>query len=109
MDPVLAIASWALLFLGSHLLMSSRALRPRLIAAWRSAYPGVYSLVALATFIPLVLAFAHNKHSGAMLWDLRDVTPVVRWLVWAADVARVHRFRGELHHTESRCDGRIRR
>ena len=45
------------------------------------AYPGVYSIVALATFIPLVLAFAHHKHSGAMLWDLRDI-PLVRWLVW---------------------------
>jgi uncharacterized membrane protein len=82
MDPVFAIALWALLFLGSHLVISSRAVRPRLIAmVGERAYPGVYSIVALATFIPLVLAFAHHKHSGAMLWDLRDI-PVVRWLVW---------------------------
>lgn len=83
MDPVIAIASWALLFLGSHLLMSSRALRPRLVAALgEDKYPGLYSLVALATFIPLCIVFARHKHSGAMLWDLRDV-PVVRYLVWA--------------------------
>ncbi len=82
MDPVFAIALWALLFLGTHLLISSREVRPRLIAmVGERVYPGVYSIVALATFIPLVLAFAHHKHSGAMLWDLRGVAPV-RWLVW---------------------------
>jgi uncharacterized membrane protein len=82
MDPVFAIALWAVLFLGSHLVISSRAVRPRLIAlVGERAYPGVYSLVAFATLVPLILAFAHNKHSGAMLWNLRDVA-VVRWLVW---------------------------
>ena len=82
MDPVFAIALWGLLFLGSHLVMSSHSVRRRLIAlVGEHAYPGIYSIVALATFIPLVLAFAHNKHSGAMLWNLRDV-PAVRWLVW---------------------------
>src|ERR1700676_642663 len=82
MDPVFAIALWALLFLGSHLLISSRAVRPRLIAmVGEQVYPGIYSIVALATFVPLVLAFAYHKHSGAMLWNLRDV-PVVRYLVW---------------------------
>ncbi len=82
MDPIFAIALWALLFFGTHLLISSRAVRPRLIAlVGEQLYPGIYSLVALATFIPLVLAFAHQKHSGEMLWNLRDVAPV-RWLVW---------------------------
>jgi uncharacterized membrane protein len=82
MDPVLAIALWAALFLGTHLVISSRAVRPRLIAmVGERAYPGIYSLVALATFVPLVIAFANHKHSGAMLWNLRDV-PIVRYLVW---------------------------
>ena len=82
MDPVFAIALWALLFFGSHLVISSRAVRPRLIAMdGERTYPGIYSIVALATFIPLVLALAHHKHSGAMLWNLRDVA-VVRWIVW---------------------------
>jgi uncharacterized membrane protein len=82
MDPVFAIALWALLFLGSHLVLSSRAVRPRLTARFGDGrYAGIYSLVALATFIPLILAFAHHKHSGAMLWNLRDVA-AVRWLVW---------------------------
>lgn len=82
MDPVFAIALWAMLFLGSHLVISSRAVRPRLIAiVGERAYPGVYSLVALATFVPLVLAFAHHKHSGAILWNLRGVD-AIRWIVW---------------------------
>jgi uncharacterized membrane protein len=82
MYPVFAIALWALLFIGSHLVISSRAVRPRLIAVvGERAYPGIYSLVALGTFIPLVLAFAYHKHSGAMLWNLRDV-PTIRYLVW---------------------------
>ena len=82
MDPAFAIALWALLFLGSHLLISSRAVRPLLIARFGDVnYSGIYSVVALATFIPLVLAFSYHKHSGAMLWNLRDVA-VVRWLAW---------------------------
>lgn len=82
MDPVFAIALWATLFLGSHLVISSRAARPRLIAmVGERAYPGIYSIVALATFVPLVLAFAHHKHSGAMLWNLRGVD-AIRWMVW---------------------------
>ena len=82
MDPVFAIALWALLFVGSHLVISSRAVRPRLIAlVGERAYPGIYSLVSLGTFIPLVLAFAYHKHSGAMMWNLRDV-PTLRYLVW---------------------------
>jgi uncharacterized membrane protein len=82
MDPVFAIALWAVLFLGSHLVFSSRAVRPRLIAmVGERTYPGIYSIVALGTFIPLVLAFAHHKHSGAMLWNLRGVD-AIRWTVW---------------------------
>jgi uncharacterized membrane protein len=82
MDPIFAIASWAVLFIGSHLVISSHAVRPRLIAiVGERVYPGIYSLVAFATLVPLVLVFANHKHSGAMLWNLRDVPPI-RWLVW---------------------------
>ncbi len=82
MDPVVAIAMWAVMFVGSHLAVSSHALRPRLVAAvGEQAYRGIYSLVAFATFIPLVLVFARHKHAGAMLWNLRATAPV-RWVVW---------------------------
>lgn len=82
MDPVFAIALWAAIFFGTHLIISSKAVRPRLIQmVGARAYPGIYSIVAFGTFVPLVIAFASHKHSGAMLWDLRDVPPI-RWLVW---------------------------
>jgi len=82
MDPVLAIGLWAILFIGSHLVISSAAVRPALIAkVGEQPYRGIYSLVALATFVPLLIAFGHHKHSGAVIWYLRDVPPV-RMLVW---------------------------
>src|SRR5205807_6717146 len=38
-------------------------------------------LVALGTFIPMLIAFGHNKHAGPILWYLRgDV--VARGLTW---------------------------
>jgi uncharacterized membrane protein len=82
MDPLLLIAIWAALFVGSHLLISSNALRPVLVRTiGDQAYRGLYSVVALATFIPLVIAFAHHKHIGPLVWYLRDIPPL-RWLAW---------------------------
>jgi len=82
MNAVGAIALWAFLFLATHLGISSGYVRPRVIATvGEQPYRAVYSLVSLATFIPLVIAFAHHRHAGAMLWYLRDVAPL-RWLVW---------------------------
>jgi uncharacterized membrane protein len=87
MDPVLSIGFWMALFVGSHLVISSGRVRPLLID-WlgEQLYRGVYSLIALGTFIPLVVVFARNKHAGAMLWYLRDVGPV-RWLAWLVTLA----------------------
>jgi uncharacterized membrane protein len=82
MDAVARIALWASLFVGTHLVISSHLVRPRLIAALgRQPYNGLYSLIALATFMPLLLVFGHHKHAGTMLWNLRAVEPV-RWLTW---------------------------
>ena len=82
MDPVAAIALWAILFIGTHLIISSSAVRPRLIGLIGDmAYRGVYSLVAFATLIPLIIVFARNKHAGAMLWNLRGVG-AMRGLAW---------------------------
>ena len=82
MDPVAAIALWAILFIGTHLIISSSAVRPRLIGLIGDiAYRGVYSLVAFATLIPLIIVFARNKHAGVMLWYLRGVG-AMRGLTW---------------------------
>jgi uncharacterized membrane protein len=82
MDPTVAIVMWGGLFLGSHLVISSDLVRPSLVAKiGAQPYRGLYSIVAIATFVPLVIVFAHHKHAGPMLWYLRDVPPI-RWLNW---------------------------
>ncbi|HYB90855.1 MAG TPA: NnrU family protein [Candidatus Binataceae bacterium] len=82
MNAVGAIALWAFLFLATHLGISSGYVRPRLLAAvGDQAYRGIYSLVSLATFIPLAVMFGRHKHAGAMLWNLRDVA-AFRGFAW---------------------------
>jgi uncharacterized membrane protein len=78
MNPVVWIGLWAALFVVTHLGMTASSIRPRLVARlgdW--PYVGLYSLVSLATFIPLVVEFSLHKHAGATLWNLREV-PVAR-------------------------------
>jgi uncharacterized membrane protein len=56
-------------FMGTHVWLSSSGVRPRLIARLGAqAFQGLYSLVALATFVPLVWIFATHKHAGPLLW-----------------------------------------
>ena len=82
MDATVWIAIWAFSFLASHLIISSSAVRSRLInAVGEQTYRGIYSLVAAATFTALIIEFGHHKHSGPMLWYLRDIPPI-RWLTW---------------------------
>ena len=77
MNPVLVIAFWATLFVGAHLVISSDAIRPRLVnALGDQPYRGVYSLIVFALFIPMLINFAHHRHAGAMLWNLRQFAPL---------------------------------
>jgi uncharacterized membrane protein len=82
MDATVWIALWAVLFLAGHLIISSSAVRPRLISAvGEQPYRGIYSLVAFATLGPLIYEFARYKHAGPLLWALRAVPPF-RELAW---------------------------
>lgn len=77
------IGFWAAFFVGSHLLISSSAIRPVLVQRiGEQPYRGLYSLVAFATFVPLLITFGHHKHAGPLLWFLR-ADPAIRWLVRA--------------------------
>ena len=82
MDPVAAIALWTVLFVGMHFLLSSEPVRSRLVG-FLGAQPfrGIYSLVAIGTFTPMLVEFGHNKHAGMMLWNLR-AEPAARGLTW---------------------------
>lgn len=71
MKEAFVLLFWWLLFGGAHILLSSSSVRPQLIA--RLGYRpflGVYSVVAIATFLPLVIFYAHHKHAGPQLWRI---------------------------------------
>ncbi len=77
MDPVGTIGLWAALFLVTHLGMTASSIRPRLVAALgEQLYRGLYMLISVATFVPLVVEFALHKHAGATLWNLRGLMVV---------------------------------
>lgn len=83
MDVALTIAGLWLLFGVSHMLLSSARLRPRLVATLSErGFQGVYSLVALAIFVPLVWTYFGHKHAGPHLFYLGGVTGM-RGLVYA--------------------------
>ena len=73
------LVAW-ILFGGGHLLLSSRRLREPLIARLGALpFRGVYSLMALATFVLLVRSYGEAKHTGPLLWNLAGV-PGIRTL-----------------------------
>lgn len=79
MSAVIAILALWLAFGLTHIGLASAKLRPRLVGAFgERGYQGVYSLVALATFVPLVWVYARNRHAGPALWTL-EPGPVLLW------------------------------
>jgi len=73
---------WAA-FAASHMGLSSDRLRPRLVARLGArGFTGLYALLALAIFIPLVSTYFDGKHTGPLLWSLGGV-PGVKWLMSA--------------------------
>lgn len=82
MDAALTIAALWIAFGASHMFLSSVRFRPRLVAALgQPAFLAVYSVVALALFIPMVWVYFGNKHAGPHLWYLGSL-PGMRWLVY---------------------------
>lgn len=71
MSPTVRISLLWIGFAGTHLGLSSLAVRQAVIGRiGERAFQGLYSLVALAFFIPLVTTYFGNKHAGAWLWSL---------------------------------------
>ena len=80
MGTVTAILSLWIAFAVTHMTFSSVRLRPRLVSALGDrAFFGLYSLIALILFVPMVSVYFGNKHAGPLLWFLGG-SPAVRWL-----------------------------
>jgi uncharacterized membrane protein len=81
MSPAASITGLWLLFAATHLGLSSGPLRGRLIAALGArGFQALYSLIALAIFVPLVARYFAHKHAGSWLWTLPR-TPLLIWIV----------------------------
>ncbi len=70
MTPETTILFWWLAFGGTHLIGSTVPVRTWLIRkTGLPVFKVLYSLVALATFIPLVVVYWTNRHGGAELFE----------------------------------------
>jgi uncharacterized membrane protein len=82
MSPTAEVLFWWLAFAGSHMVLSSVPVRQRLIGRiGEGPFRGLYSLVALACFVPLVRVYFAHKHTGPWLWRLPPGPPV-RWVAY---------------------------
>jgi uncharacterized membrane protein len=71
MQPVLLILALWIAFAVSHMGLSSLRLRPRIVGVLgEGAFTGLYSLLALAIFVPLVWVYFAHRHAGPHLWYL---------------------------------------
>ena len=83
MEPALAIALLWLAFAATHIGLSSRAVRARIVAAsGAGAFAALYSAIALAIFVPMVWLYFTHKHAGPALWALPR-GPALSWAVYA--------------------------
>ena len=70
MSAAFWIAFWWGMFAGTHMVLSSLPLRRKLIAGLgEKTFIGLYSLVAFATFVPLVWVYFGNRHGGGVIWN----------------------------------------
>ena len=79
MSPPAAIALLWVAFAATHMGLSSLPVRGRLVARLgENAFLGLYSVVALLIFVPLVRTFFTHKHAGRWLWVI-ERGPALRW------------------------------
>lgn len=74
MDGQWSVIWWWLAFGGTHIVGSSIPVRTRLIPKLGLlGFEGLYSLVALSTFVPLCYVYFTAKHLGPALFTVTDV------------------------------------
>lgn len=86
------------MFAGTHLVLSSLPVRGKLVARLgEKGFVRLYSLVAFATFIPLVWVYFGNRHAGGVIWNLA-AAPGVRPLAAALAVLAIALIVGGVLH-----------
>jgi len=92
------IAFWLAMFAGTHMVLSSLPVRGKLIARLgEKRFVGLYSLIAFATFIPLVWVYFGNRHAGGVIWNL-TAAPGVRLLAAVLAVLAIALIVGAVLH-----------
>ena len=82
MSPTASIVLLWIAFTATHLGLASRRVEPKLRARLGdAAFLGLYSVVALALFVPLVSIYFGNRHAGPWLWSIQP-GPVLRALLY---------------------------
>jgi uncharacterized membrane protein len=82
MSPTLSIVLLWVAFTATHLGLASVRVEPKLRAKLGDAgFLGLYSVIALALFVPLVTIYFGNRHAGPWLWTV-EVGPVLRVLLY---------------------------
>ena len=83
MDPALGVVLLWVAFTATHVGLSSLRVRPRVVGVLGEVgYIGLYSVVALGIFIPLIRLYFTSKHAGAQLWSLPR-GPLLTWVIYA--------------------------
>ncbi len=82
MTPELQILLLWWVFGGTHIWLSSLRTRAKWVERLgESRFIGVYSLIALAIFIPLNWIYFSHLHQGAMFWSVPR-TDLLRWVMY---------------------------
>jgi len=82
MSPTVWIVALWIAFTATHLGLASARVEPKLRAKLGDVgFLGLYSVVALALFVPLVSIYFGNRHAGPWLWVV-TVGPVLRALLY---------------------------
>ena len=84
MKDTAVIVVLVLLLASSHVLLSSRTVRARLVAQLgEKPFLAAYSVVALVFFVPLVLFYRTHRHLGPQLWSVPATDTVQALLILA--------------------------
>ncbi len=71
-----------LAFAATHMVLSDVRVRTLIVdRIGTSAFLALYSVIALALFVPLVQVYLANKHSGPLLWSI-GLGAVARWVFY---------------------------